>query len=158
MVRLVEQNLAAGCAAGRRRETGRAAAFAGRRYGPRQSAAIAASNYDLQGRRLPQLAAEAREQLLAEALQFTRSYRDVAMPAQASAVFLAGHQPEMFHPGVWYKNFVLARLAEQHHAVAVNLVIDSDAVKSVALRVPGGSIQDRAWNRLHSIDRRGGAV
>ncbi len=39
LVRLVEQNLAAGCAAGRRRETGRAPASAGRRYGQRQSAA-----------------------------------------------------------------------------------------------------------------------
>ncbi len=103
---------------------------------------IAAADYDLQGRRLPQLAAEAREQLLAEALQFTRSYRDFTMPADTASVFLAGHQPEMFHPGVWYKNFVLAQLAAQHGAVAVNLVIDSDAVKSVALRVPGGSIQE----------------
>lgn len=102
--------------------------------------AIAATDYDVQGRRLPQLAAEAREQLLAEALQFTRSYRDFALPAGTPMAFLAGHQPEMFHPGVWFKNFALARLAQQHHAVAVNLVIDSDAVKSVALRVPGGSI------------------
>ncbi len=118
---------------------------------------IVASDYDLQGRRLTQLAAEAREQLLAEALQYTRSYRDFTMPAQAASVFLAGHQPEMFHPGVWYKNFVLARLAEKHRAVAVNLVIDSDAVKSVALRVPGGSIQEP---RVESIpfDRAAGAA
>ena len=118
---------------------------------------LAAANYDLQGRSLQQLAAEAREQLLAETLQFTRSYRDVALPAKASAVYLAGHQPEMFHPGVWYKNFVLGRLAEQHKAVAINLVIDSDAVKHVALRVPGGSITQP---RVESIafDRTVGAA
>lgn len=103
---------------------------------------IAAADYDVQGRRLSQLAAEARQQLLAEALQFTRGYRDFTLPADTSKIFLAGHQPEMFHPGVWFKNFALARLAQQHQAVAVNLLIDSDAVKSVALRVPGGSIED----------------
>ena len=26
-------------------------------------------------------------------------------------LFLAGHQPQMFHPGVWYKNFALGELA-----------------------------------------------
>jgi hypothetical protein len=56
-----------------------------------------------------------------------------------SAIFLAGHQPQLFHPGVWLKNFALGALARQHAAVAVNLVIDSDAMKTHALRVPGGS-------------------
>lgn len=96
---------------------------------------ISTASYDLQGRTLSQLAAEARSQLLAEALRNTHSYRDVSVPAQPTAVFLAGHQPEMFHPGVWLKNFVLARLARQHQAVAVNLQIDSDAMKTASIRV-----------------------
>ena len=29
-------------------------------------------------------------------------------------LFLAGHQPQMFHPGVWYKNFALGKLAAEH--------------------------------------------
>jgi len=52
-------------------------------------------------------------------------------------VFLAGHQPQLFHPGVWLKNFALGSLAEKHGAVAVNLLIDSDTAKQTALRVPG---------------------
>jgi hypothetical protein len=55
-------------------------------------------------------------------------------------IFLAGHQPQLFHPGVWLKNFALGSLARQHGAVAVNLVVDSDTAKGVALRVPGGSV------------------
>jgi hypothetical protein len=97
------------------------------------------SDYDIQGRSLSQLAAEAHSALLAEALRYTRCYRDVRTPNSARLV-LAGHQPEMFHPGVWFKNFVLAKLSEQCDAVAVNLQIDSDAMKTASLRIPGGTV------------------
>jgi len=109
---------------------------------------VAGADYDLQGRSLASLAAEARVQLLAEAHRYTRGYRDVSVPTSPEFVFLAGHQPEMFHPGVWFKNFVLARLAREHGAVAVNLQIDSDAMKTASLRVPGGSADEP---RLESI-------
>lgn len=102
---------------------------------------IDGADYDLQGRRLDRLAAEAREQLVAAAVRYTRSYRDVDVAAATGAsLFLAGHQPEIFHPGVWLKNFALDRLARLNGGVAVNLVIDSDTIKSSSLRVPGGSI------------------
>jgi hypothetical protein len=52
------------------------------------------------------------------------------------AVVMAGHQPELFHPGVWVKNFALHGLAEQCHAMPVNLVVDNDAVKTTALHFP----------------------
>ncbi|HEV2968873.1 MAG TPA: hypothetical protein VGY55_02715 [Pirellulales bacterium] len=101
------------------------------------------SDYELQGRRLSALAAQARDELLIAALRHTRSYRDVAEPAKLSdTLFLAGHQPEIYHPGVWLKNFILDRLARRHDGVAINLVIDSDTIKSSALRVPGGSIAE----------------
>jgi len=102
--------------------------------------ALRDSEYDVQGRPLSQLADEAYAALLSEALRYTRGYRDVNVPANSTRLVLAGHQPEMFHPGVWFKNFVLAQLAEDCNAVAVNLQIDSDAMKSAMLRVPGGSV------------------
>jgi hypothetical protein len=57
---------------------------------------------------------------------------------------MAGHQPELFHPGVWYKNFVLHDLARRHHATAINLVVDNDTAKSTLLKVPVNG-------RLHSL-------
>src|SRR5262249_25960807 len=57
---------------------------------------LSAADYDLQGIALAQLAADAREQLLAEALRYTRTYRDVAYPEPQRFIFLAGHQPEIF--------------------------------------------------------------
>ena len=39
---------------------------------------------------------------------------------------LAGHQPELFHPGVWVKNFALNGLARRHGLTPINLVVDND--------------------------------
>ena len=50
--------------------------------------------------------------------------------------FLAGHQPELFHPGVWVKNFALCGLARTHHGTALNLIVDNDTVKQTSLRLP----------------------
>lgn len=97
---------------------------------------------DLQGCRLSELARRARSELLAEAHCWTASYRDVDRPGPGSEerVFLAGHQPQLFHPGVWFKNFALGALAAQHRAAAVNLMVDSDTMKQHTVLVPGGSV------------------
>jgi hypothetical protein len=103
-------------------------------------------HYDFQGRSLAQLSRQARRELLREAHRWTSAYRDVEpLPAgSAELIFLAGHQPQLFHPGVWFKNFALGHLARRYEARAVNLLIDSDTIKSTALRVPGGSVDEPA--------------
>jgi hypothetical protein len=100
--------------------------------------------YDFGGRCWRDLAQEARRELLAAARCYTAEYRDVPAEAAdpAGPVLLAGHQPELFHPGVWLKNFALANLAADQQGVGVNLVIDSDRIKSAAIRVPTGSIAE----------------
>jgi hypothetical protein len=55
---------------------------------------------------------------------------------QVPSILMAGHQPELVHPGVWVKNFALNGLARRHGCVPVHLVVDNDAVKSVGLHVP----------------------
>jgi hypothetical protein len=100
------------------------------------------SSYDVQGRSLAELALEARGQLVAAARRYTSNFCDPGAPEDFQHVLLAGHQPQMFHAGVWFKNFALAKLARRHRAVAVNLVIDSDTIKEAALRVPSGTIDD----------------
>lgn len=51
-------------------------------------------------------------------------------------LILSGHQPELFHPGVWFKNFLLSSLAQSVSGIGVNLVIDNDAIRSPGIRVP----------------------
>lgn len=100
--------------------------------------------YDLQGRSLADVSALARTELIEAARLWTRTYRDIATDEGSASglVFLAGHQPQMFHPGVWFKNFVLGHLAKRHEATAVNLVVDTDVLADASLRVPGASVDD----------------
>lgn len=51
-------------------------------------------------------------------------------------LIVTGHQPELFHSGVWVKNFAAAGLAKRIGGTAVNLIVDSDAAKSNALALP----------------------
>jgi len=99
-------------------------------------------DYDVQGRPLGELIRRARIELLHAARRYTAGYRDIRRDAHGATerpILLAGHQPELFHPGVWLKNFALGRLAECHGATAVNLLIDNDTLRETTVRVPSGS-------------------
>lgn len=100
---------------------------------------------DIQGQSLHGLSEEARRLLLAAASQYTSEYRDVpaeVSPGEPSTIFLAGHQPQLSHPGVWFKNFVIDGLAQQSRSAAVQLLIDNDVMRTAAIRVPGGCVDD----------------
>ncbi len=99
---------------------------------------------ELGGRRLSELRLEARQEMVRLAQAYTSEYRDVPHHeiSARSPVILAGHQPDLVHPGVWFKNFALAALAQRANAVAVNLLIDNDAVRNTVVRVPAGSWND----------------
>ena len=72
---------------------------------------------DVAVRPLSELASAARAELVPLAQQHVAKYLDRGSvhdwrPEQP--IILAGHQPELFHPGVWFKNFLLARLAQTY--------------------------------------------
>jgi hypothetical protein len=98
----------------------------------------------LNGQEVAQVAAEARQELAQLAATYTSQYLDPhSRPTIASPdvpLILAGHQPQLFHVGVWFKNFVLDRIARRTHGVAINLIVDNDLSGSAAIRVPTGSI------------------
>jgi hypothetical protein len=118
----------------------------------RNAAALRAAEVKVGGRPLAALAAEARQHLLRDARQYTTTYRDAPAPVPRQAphdrVLLAGHQPQLFHAGVLFKNFALSTFAERLNATAVNLVIDNDAAGAPVLRVPAGSLDNP---RLESL-------
>ncbi len=102
---------------------------------------------DIQGRTMADLAQEARSLLLAEAQQATREFCDAPTTFENTArentppVILSGHQPQLFHPGVWVKNFVLDALARRHSAVAVNLQIDNDIIGAASMTALSGTAE-----------------
>ena len=86
---------------------------------------------------LQQLRETGRQQIINAAVAFTSAYRDVDFSDRdPKKLVLAGHQPTMFHPGVWYKNFVLGRIGNQTKAYAINLIVDNDNCGSSAAVFP----------------------
>ena len=118
------------------------------------NAAGVARSLDVQGRPLGSLREWARSETLSAAAVYTRSLGvEVAEPDPAAPLVAGGHQPELFHPGVWAKNFALGRLARRlssggARATALNLVIDSDLLPGTRVRVPAGT---RRRPRVESV-------
>jgi hypothetical protein len=71
--------------------------------------------------------------------------------ADAGPLLLAGHQPELSHPGVWVKNFGLNGLAKRLGGVPLNLVVDNDTLKSASFRFPVFRDRDPHSVRLESV-------
>ena len=120
--------------------------------------------YDFQGYRFSELLKICRADLLQQAIRYTRAYRDVSLPKELEVqteafqgpIVLGGHQPELFHPGVWAKNFVIDRWARENAGVALQILIDTDVPKSLGIHVPGGSLTKPTTKYLpldHRSDR-----
>jgi hypothetical protein len=98
---------------------------------------------ELSGHSLHEVARTARHDLLHAARRYTAAYRE--LPAvtdehEMAPLVMTGHQPTLFHPGVWFKNFVLDRLAKKLNATAISLLIDNDVLRHAAIRVPTGNV------------------
>jgi hypothetical protein len=94
--------------------------------------------HDFQGRRANRLRAMARQQVFDRARIYLSRYGlDVPPTPRADApLIVAGHQPALFHAGVWVKNFAVSQLALVNEAAALNLVVDNDIPKGSSIRVP----------------------
>jgi hypothetical protein len=109
---------------------------------------LAEADYDVQGRSLRELAESGRLALVKRAITYTSNYRDLSTRLKSlqfdsdTPFILSGHQPQLVHPGVWYKNFVLGGLARQLNGVGIHLLIDSDLCRSVSIRVPTGAADE----------------
>src|SRR6187431_714653 len=71
--------------------------------------------YDCQGLPLEKLVFRARDELRARAIAFTAAYRDTSfVPSLApwTPFILSGHQPELYHSGVWFKSFLLSAASQ----------------------------------------------
>ena len=78
-----------------------------------------------------------RSEVVELAIRYTQAYLDVDLSCRSTDnIVMAGHQPEMFHPGVWYKNFVLSELGKRFNCVAINLIVDNDICGNTSIRYP----------------------
>jgi hypothetical protein len=97
------------------------------------------SSLTLFGREWRDVMYDARTTMRDAAVAYLKEVDGVSTHSKVSSFVMAGHQPELFHPGVWVKNFALTGVAQQIGAVPFNLVVDNDAVKSTALHFPAAN-------------------
>lgn len=92
------------------------------------------------GKPMERVRRDARVEVIELAREHTRQYRDTAClsaeECELQPLVLSGHQPELFHPGVWFKNFLLSHLSKSKQAVAINFLVDNDLCRSNSIRVP----------------------
>ena len=86
---------------------------------------------------LGELQRQSRTELTERALAYSSRYLPTCVDVTAEQpIVMSGHQPDLYHAGVWYKNFVLSELAKRTGAVAINLVVDSDLSNRNSIRFP----------------------
>jgi hypothetical protein len=97
---------------------------------------LALSVAEILGRPWPDLRRQAQRAAVASARDYHRRAGEPVPDYGDTSLLMAGHQPELFHPGVWVKNFALCGLARLHGLTPLNLIVDNDSVKTTALRLP----------------------
>jgi len=97
-------------------------------------------NLSIGGVPLDAMRARARADFLSTAAAFGCG-PDGPSAAADSLWFMTGHQPELYHPGVWAKNFAVAAVARSCGGFGGNLVADTDKIKSNAVRVISGNLE-----------------
>jgi hypothetical protein len=112
------------------------------------------SSAELLGRSWADLRRQARRSAFDAACTYLAERGEPVPSGNPDGPFLlAGHQPELFHPGVWVKNFALQGLAQVHDGIALNMIVDNDTVKSTALRLPHPPDPDYPYLATVPFDR-----
>lgn len=105
--------------------------------------AFAGLDLNIQGCSLERLRAWTRDEVYQAAADYTGTW-SVQDGKQVTSVpwIVGGHQPALFHPGVWAKNFALGRLAKDLSGISLNLVVDNDTVTNQSIKVPVGTVNE----------------
>lgn len=109
-----------------------------RRIVEANQAAADSWSFSIAGISARELRTLARSDALAVAGLFsTRLGVAVEASGDPSAPIIAtGHQPDLYHPGVWVKDFMVDRVARSMGASAFDLVVDSDGFDSITVASP----------------------
>lgn len=82
----------------------------------------------------------AREESVALAYEFSRRMGvpliDRGDKASNELVIMCGAAPELYHPGIWSKVFMIQAFATRYSALAIDIVVDTDRFSGVSVQVP----------------------
>jgi len=82
----------------------------------------------------------ARDESVALACEFSRRMgvplTDPGSKASDGLVVMCGAAPELYHPGIWSKVFMIQAFATRYNALAIDIVVDTDRFSGVSVQVP----------------------
>lgn len=104
--------------------------------------------------RLADLRRACRRDVLRNACEYTARLRGVRpeMPSIDDDLVVVGHQPGLFHPGVWLKHWSADAIAKRAGGIALNIVIDNDLCDRLSIDVPVGPASSPRTTAV-SLDR-----
>ncbi len=100
-----------------------------------EEAARRAAEVEVHGQPLASWRAQARAEVAERAAALLRRWGDPVPEASGPLWVATGHQPTLFHPGIWIKTWAMNACAAQG-TVGLNLVVDSDECGRWGARVP----------------------
>lgn len=105
--------------------------------------------FDCQGKSIVELRQLTQQHVRRAAMQYTSELLGSTVTVPDGSWWIAtGHQPELFHAGVWVKNFAVDRLARSTQSIGLNLIVDNDTHPGTGIAVPVGT---RAAPELTSV-------
>jgi len=112
---------------------------------------VDAASVDVQGLSLGVMRQQTQTAARSLSTRYLTEVLQLPVPRETSngPLIVGGHQPELFHAGVWAKNFAIARLAERVGGVALQLIVDQDTLNAAAIKVPVGTRESPA---LQSVE------
>lgn len=94
------------------------------------------TSLSIDGISLREMRRHARARVLERAAAYTGAMGiDVPSPPSGALLFVTGHQPFLFHPGIWIKHLLVRRLTGNGTA-ALCVPVDSDAFEEIGADVP----------------------
>ncbi len=98
--------------------------------------ALRSSRVEMAGLGLGELRRAARTAATSAAREYMGELGLAQPPDSDGPLVVTGHQPHLYHPGIWLKNFLARWLAGRVGGAALNLVVDNDEARHLSVSVP----------------------
>lgn len=86
---------------------------------------------------LAEVRRRARAEILASAAAYVQTLgMTVDVPRLSGPLLVTGHQPFLFHPGIWLKHLLVDRVARDNGLAALSMPVDSDVAEDVGADAP----------------------
>ncbi|GAA4432920.1 hypothetical protein [Bremerella cremea] len=108
-----------------------------------------AAEASIGGVSLATLRRQAHADMIRLAMEHSAPYREVpAAIDEQMPLIVSGHQPALYHPGVWFKNFLIDQIANKTNGLAINVIVDNDVAPAPSIAALTGTPDEPVPTRI----------